>query len=381
MFNVAAFGQIVNVNLKKRQVTGVMTLEVEDKNNRWVMDYEESKPHFIAWSHEIHNASGGLSYGNVRLMHTLENVGKVAYELKFDDEAKKIYCTADVSDDKAWEKVQNGELCGFSWSGIKVPPTPEVLKKWANLPDGSRRYIGKPFELSLVDNPNQPGAYFSVVNSAGVPVYTVEKENGETEEHTFNVQNAATLYDISDLASKLANLKWTFTGEDDLQVEFNKAFAKLLSILQKMVKDVKSEFPVEEHLTAANAATGENEMDEKKVEAVVNTPNTGNPNGVTIESISNATSANTESITALTALVTSLVTSVGELKSTVEKVQNSVPAPTAATVVTKEGDNKAPLVAEAPKAEQTVESIMNTMKCSEEDAKHILKIQNIGKAQ
>lgn len=245
---VFGFIPIQNVNVAQRRIRGVMTLEVRDKRNR-VMDYTLSKPHFIKWSNEIHNATGGKSYGNIRVMHSLTTVGKICKPLEFVDSAKQIWCEVEVSDDSTWTQVLNGEYCGFSWGGYEVPATPEQLRYFAGLPDGGLRYIGCPIENSIVDNPNQPGTYFTIVNSA-MPhddvKYTII--HGDGREEVREIKNAAvptlintSYFEISNLAMLLSDVQFVWTGADDLQKDFDKARLQMIKILMKMVSNKISE--------------------------------------------------------------------------------------------------------------------------------------------
>lgn len=182
-----SFMPIINAVASQRRLRGVLTLEVADKQHGWVFSYEESKKYFDEWSQEIQNATEGKSFGNVRLMHQLQTVGKISQPLEFDDANKRIYCTVDITDEKVWEDICNGVYCGFSFSGHKVPPSTDILEKWSKIPGGNLRYVGKPWEVSIVDNPNQPGAYFTVANAAGNPCFNYINENGEIEQREFKI--------------------------------------------------------------------------------------------------------------------------------------------------------------------------------------------------
>lgn len=350
MFNVMVCGQVINVNRATRRVRGVLTLEIKDKTNGWVMDYEESKPYFVEWSNEIFNATGGKSYGNLRLMHQLQNIGKVPEALEFDDANKKIYCYGEVSDDASWEKVLNGELCGFSWSGVKVPPTPEVLRKWAALPDGAARYIGRPSELSLVDNPNQRGAYFEVVNAAGIPTFTIENEDG-TEEVKEIVQNGTvtntSLYDITSLAAQIRDINYTYTGSPETQIKLNKAIMTLLEVLAEMAKTQRAEFKetnttlkeIADEVTvetAANAAkTGDNEMAEAVFNAAQQTELTNLVNQQVVNAVGSAVGA----LDFKSILEPIVNAAIAPFKAQIETILENTPV--ASTTVSKEVDTGA----------------------------------------
>jgi hypothetical protein len=67
---VRVFVPLTKVDEEQRLVYGRITQEQLDKSGE-VMDYDTSKPLFEKWSSEIQANSGGLSKGNVRVMHGL----------------------------------------------------------------------------------------------------------------------------------------------------------------------------------------------------------------------------------------------------------------------------------------------------------------------
>lgn len=161
------FVPLTKVDEEQRLVYGRITQELLDKSNE-VMDYATSKEHFEKWSNDIHEASGGLSKGNVRVMHGLTAAGKLT-ELDFNDEEMAIDVCAKVVDDKEWEKVTEGVYTGFSVGG-------SYAKRWTD--NGVKKFTAKPNEVSLVDNPCVPSATF-----------TMFKADGAEEEVEFQVEN------------------------------------------------------------------------------------------------------------------------------------------------------------------------------------------------
>lgn len=154
------FVPLMKVDEEQRLVYGRITQEVLDKSGE-VMDYETSKPNFEKWSNEIHEASGGLSKGNVRVMHGLSVAGKLT-DLAFDDEEKAIDVCAKVVDDAEWNKVLEGCYTGFSVGG-------SYGKKWTETEEGKKvkKFTAVPNEVSLVDNPCVPSATFQLVKADG----------------------------------------------------------------------------------------------------------------------------------------------------------------------------------------------------------------------
>jgi hypothetical protein len=150
------FAQISKIDEAKREVWGVATSEVVDKDGE-VFDYQTSKPYFKAWSDEISKATDGKSLGNVREMHEPSAVGKLV-EIGFDDELKEVRVAAKIIDEEAWRKCTQGVYTGFSIGGTYV-------KAWK---DGEyTRYTAKPVEISVVDNPCNPGAHFTALKADG----------------------------------------------------------------------------------------------------------------------------------------------------------------------------------------------------------------------
>lgn len=150
------FAQLAKIDLARREVWGVATAEVVDKEGE-IFDYESSKPYFKAWSDEIAKATDGKSLGNVREMHAPSAVGKLV-ALDFDDQLKQVCVGARIVDDSAWQKCTLGVYTGFSIGGAYV-------KTWK---DGEFvRFTANPIEISVVDNPCVPGAHFTAVKADG----------------------------------------------------------------------------------------------------------------------------------------------------------------------------------------------------------------------
>jgi hypothetical protein len=150
------FAQLSKIDEARREVWGVATAEVVDKEGE-IFDYESSKPYFKSWSDEIAKATDGKSLGNVREMHAPSAVGKLV-ELEFDDKLKQVRVGAKIVDDTAWQKCTLGVYTGFSIGGSYV-------KTWK---DGEfTRFTANPVEISVVDNPCVPGAHFTAVKTDG----------------------------------------------------------------------------------------------------------------------------------------------------------------------------------------------------------------------
>lgn len=150
------FAQLTKIDEAKREVWGIATAEVVDKEGE-IFDYDSSKPFFKSWSDEISKATDGRSLGNVREMHEPSAVGKLV-DITFADDVKQIQVGAKIVDDVAWKKCAEGVYTGFSIGG-------RYEKAW---PDGDYvRFTAKPVEISVVDNPCVPSAHFTAVKADG----------------------------------------------------------------------------------------------------------------------------------------------------------------------------------------------------------------------
>jgi len=146
------------VNAAQRTVEA--SIDETPDRSREVFDYATSKPYFEQWSADMHKASGGKSYGNVRAMHGMTAAGRVD-AIAYDDMGKSISFVVHVVDDAEWAKVEAGVYTGISPGG-------RFMKKWNDVADPSlKRYTAGPSEISLVDMPCIPSATFSMVKADG----------------------------------------------------------------------------------------------------------------------------------------------------------------------------------------------------------------------
>ena len=157
------YAPIVKVDVEKRTVSGWATTEEIDKQNE-VVDYNGSKEAFANWQ------------GNIREMHEPKAVGK-AVEIIPNDGEKRVWVSAYISKgaDDTWQKVKEGVLTGFSIGGQTMHKTAQIVKDMAT---GGSRTVNRITkyrlnELSLVDNPANPGCSFTLVKTTdGVPFQT-----------------------------------------------------------------------------------------------------------------------------------------------------------------------------------------------------------------
>jgi hypothetical protein len=141
----------------QRLVYGRAVQEVVDRTNE-IIDYATAKPAFEKWSKGFEEATGGLSRGNLRVMHDPKKVAGKVIDLTFNDADKAIDVVAKVVDDQEWKKVLEGVFTGFSVGG-------GYGRKWKDEETGATRYTPVVTELSLVDNPCIPTARITLAKN------------------------------------------------------------------------------------------------------------------------------------------------------------------------------------------------------------------------
>lgn len=154
------FIPFAKVDAAKREVWGIVTAEVPDKDNE-VCDYAGTKPYYEAVISEMSKATDGKNCFPLREMHQLSAVGKgIGFE--FRDTSKEIFMGFKVVDDEAWKKVEEGVYTGFSHGGVVVGDlVPDPVYK------DCMRYVANPSEVSVVDNPCLGVAHFAYVKADG----------------------------------------------------------------------------------------------------------------------------------------------------------------------------------------------------------------------
>ena len=152
---------LIKIDVERRLVIGLAAEEIADKSKE-IMDYASARPQFEEWSDSFKQASGGMSKGNLRSMHTKTVAGKFD-DISYNDETKQIHVVAKVIDDNEWQKCLQGAYTGFSIGG-------GYLKKWVDPADPKlTRYTPIIREISLVDSPCMPSARFAeLVKADGI---------------------------------------------------------------------------------------------------------------------------------------------------------------------------------------------------------------------
>ncbi len=156
---IRKFVQFAKVDLTKREVWGIVTAEVPDKDNE-VCDYAGTKPYYEKVIAEMSKATDGENFFPLRYMHQLDAVGK-CIGFDFRDDEREIFMGFKVTDDDKWQKVVDRVLTGFSHGGKILQMADDPVY------EGCKRYIASPSEVSLVDNPCLASAHFTLVKTDG----------------------------------------------------------------------------------------------------------------------------------------------------------------------------------------------------------------------
>lgn len=215
--------RITRVDAATQTVHGVVAEERTDKTGKLKFDYAASKPHFEAWIAERLEASQGASQGNVREMHQPSAAGLVQ-DWTFDDAAREVRCVAKVVDPLAWLKCETGVYTGFSIGGDYAGPL------WADpVEAGVKRFAAKPYEVSLVDNPQMWGTNFDFMNAAGVHETRQFRGGATTMKAPEFVRGL-----VADGERRLAQLRGESTDESAKCIRGMWSVSDLASLIEKL---------------------------------------------------------------------------------------------------------------------------------------------------
>lgn len=123
-----------------------------------VMDYDSTVPLIKQWSEDTFARSNGLSYGNIRSMHSNIAAGKLTQPPLYSDSEKAVDLMIHVIDPVEAKKCKLGVYTGASMGG-------KYIKRWIDPALQAMRYTGQPEEFSLVDAPAVPTATFKFVKA------------------------------------------------------------------------------------------------------------------------------------------------------------------------------------------------------------------------
>jgi hypothetical protein len=153
--------RLTKVNETTGEFWGIAAEESPDMKGE-IFDYEASKPLIKAWSDDIHEHSGGKSFGNLRAQHNSKVAVGRLLNITFRDAQKQVEVHGEVVDSAELEKLAKGLYTGLSFGG-------DYGKKWRD-GAGNIRYSAKPIELSLADKPAAATTRFTLVKVDGSEV-------------------------------------------------------------------------------------------------------------------------------------------------------------------------------------------------------------------
>lgn len=247
--NLNVFARLLKYDEKTGYFEAMAADETLDKSQE-IFDYDISKPHFLKWSQEFEKSTDGKSKGNVRAMHGKIAAGKLT-DIEFRDAEKGIFVKGLVVDPVEKTKMASGLYTGLSIGG-------SYGKKWEDpVMKGVIRYEAIPSEISIVDNPCNPGAMFTMVKADGA----------EVQKH----------FDAN-IAEQLIGQVWKCAvkgHEHDKKAEAESCTAITTESLRKgvMVADVRPEFAASIGVDLAKlapAADAQTEEQKAAAEAIAN---------------------------------------------------------------------------------------------------------------
>ena len=154
------YAEITKVDEDQRTVYGYASTEALDSQGEQVTKaaIKDALPDY-------------LKFSNIREMHQPSAVG-VAKSADMDD--KGLYISAEIVDDKAWEKVKKSVYKGFSIGGKSISKIDGIIQKM------------RLTEISLVDRPSNPEAMIELFKMDGLDASEQDSELFEIEKHEFS---------------------------------------------------------------------------------------------------------------------------------------------------------------------------------------------------
>lgn len=227
------YAMLTKADSDKRIVEGYITTPDLDRDKQ-MMDEDFLKRTIPDWIKR---------YGNVRLMHKPEIIGKIISHKPWD--GKGFYVSAKIFDDRAWDMVKQGLLKGFS-IGIKSP----VIVPHPDAPKGMI-VDGEPIEVSLVDVPSNPMCDIQVIKSATFDLEKCAWSDDMNEDLTKNVD----MGEVEDVEEMRKGLR------DDLSEDGIDAYKRYYSAKERREMPAKDfgdpehrAFPVKDQEDLDNAA-------------------------------------------------------------------------------------------------------------------------------
>lgn len=186
------FIPLAKVDEEKRLIYARLLEEPDSAGD--IMDYTASKPSVQEWSDYFQRATGGKSFGNLRVQHDVKREAGHFTQIGFSDADKAIDLCAKVNDDVTWKRVLDGDYTGVSIGG-------SFAKRWR---DGQyTRYVPNLVEISLVDLGMLKSATFDII-----------KADGTVEKHAFSQKERD---DAADAGQALPDGSFPIKTKEDLE--------------------------------------------------------------------------------------------------------------------------------------------------------------------
>lgn len=199
---VTKYFPLVKVDESTRTAYGLVTAEKPDKDGE-ICDYDAAKKAYLAWSKEAQDsteaAGQDVSFGNIRLQHSLTIGGKAIAVPEFRDDKREIWLATTPVSDQVWDMLKGGFIRGFSQGGDYAwrvcnecrSPLPK-----GNTCDSCKKFVQTRYapvvaEVSYVDNPCLKQATFSVVKTDGTTELRKFANSESAEEQVMQIDMSA----------------------------------------------------------------------------------------------------------------------------------------------------------------------------------------------
>lgn len=198
-----SFG-FTKVDKRNRMVTGVATADNIDQEDD-IIDFEASQEAFKSW------------IGNIREMHGSKAVGKAvnSKEVMVKAETGEVFSGFEVTSyiskgaNDTWEKILDGTLTGYSIGGRVLEKVKEFHKSKGKVVSRIKKYVLT--ELSVVDNPCNPLAAFTMIKGVGGGDMTATDLVADTE---------IVFYCAKDELAKSGESGCSICGEEMVEIGF-----------------------------------------------------------------------------------------------------------------------------------------------------------------
>ena len=216
--NIAVSFGFTKVDKENRTVSGIATADNIDQEGD-IIDFDGSKQAFKKW------------IGNIREMHGTKAVGKAVShkEVVVKDSEGNVYQGFEVTSyiskgaQDTWEKILDGTLQGYSIGGRVLEKVKEFHKTNGKVVNRIKKYALT--ELSVVDNPCNPLAQFTMIKTVG----------GKPELSDVFVENDTVFYCETDEIAKIGEADCSVCGEPMHEIGFVQAADFTAEEVSKMI--------------------------------------------------------------------------------------------------------------------------------------------------